>query len=166
MSQGAALTVFFIGVLVLIGWLLDLPTLKSVLPSLASMKVNTAFAFILSGASLYLLTEKNQKRFRHIARALAFDPKILILDEATSSVDTETELLIRDALDQLMAGRTAIVIAHRLSTVEKSDRIVVLHKGEVREVGRHAELLAKKGIYYRLYLLQYKNVLPKEKIPA
>ena len=107
-----------------------------------------------------------QKQLLSFARALAFDPKILILDEATSSVDTETELLIRDALDQLMAGRTAIVIAHRLSTVEKSDRIVVLHKGEVREVGRHAELLAKKGIYYRLYLLQYKNVLPKEKIPA
>ncbi|MGH8004295.1 MAG: ABC transporter ATP-binding protein, partial [Limisphaerales bacterium] len=107
-----------------------------------------------------------QKQLLSFARALAFDPRILILDEATSSVDTETELLIRDALDKLLAGRTAIVIAHRLSTVEKSDRIVVLHKGEIREVGTHAELLARKGIYYRLYLLQYKNVLDKEKIPV
>ncbi|MCI0329792.1 MAG: ABC transporter ATP-binding protein/permease [candidate division Zixibacteria bacterium] len=107
-----------------------------------------------------------QKQLLSFARALAFDPKILILDEATSSVDTETELLIRDALEKLMAGRTAIVIAHRLSTVEKSDRILVLHKGEVREAGTHAELLAKKGIYHRLYLLQYKNVLPSAKIPA
>lgn len=107
-----------------------------------------------------------QKQLLSFARALAFDPKILILDEATSSVDTETELLIRDALDKLMAGRTSVIIAHRLSTVEKSDRIVVLHKGEIREVGSHSELLAQKGIYYRLYLLQYKNVMSKEKISA
>ncbi len=107
-----------------------------------------------------------QKQLLSFARALAFDPRILILDEATSSVDTETELLIRDALDKLLAGRTSLVIAHRLSTVEKSDRIVVLHKGEIREVGTHAELLAERGIYYRLYLLQYKNVLDKEKISA
>ena len=107
-----------------------------------------------------------QKQLLSFARALAFDPRILILDEATSSVDTETELLIRDALDKLLAGRTSLVIAHRLSTVEKSDRIVVLHKGEIRESGTHAELLAQKGIYYRLYLLQYKNVLDKEKISA
>ncbi len=107
-----------------------------------------------------------QKQLLSFARALAFDPKILILDEATSSVDTETELLIRDALEKLLAGRTSLVIAHRLSTVEKSDRIVVLHKGEIREMGTHAELLAQRGIYYRLYLLQYKNVTDKEKIRA
>ncbi|MCI0405110.1 MAG: ABC transporter ATP-binding protein/permease [candidate division Zixibacteria bacterium] len=107
-----------------------------------------------------------QKQLLSFARALAFDPKILILDEATSSVDTETELLIRDALEKLLAGRTSLVIAHRLSTVEKSDRIVVLHKGEIREAGTHAELLAKRGIYYRLYLLQYKNGPERKKSPA
>jgi len=107
-----------------------------------------------------------QKQLLSFARALAFDPKILILDEATSSVDTETELLIRDALDQLLTGRTSLVIAHRLSTVEKSDRIVVLHKGEIREVGTHAELLSRRGIYYRLYLLQYKNGPDQAKLPA
>jgi len=107
-----------------------------------------------------------QKQLLSFARALAFDPKILILDEATSSVDTETELLIRDALEKLLAGRTSLVIAHRLSTVEKSDRIIVLHKGEIRETGTHAELLAQRGIYYRLYLLQYKNVGNQVKTPA
>jgi len=107
-----------------------------------------------------------QKQLLSFARALAFDPKILILDEATTSVDTETELLIRDALDKLLAGRTSLVIAHRLSTVEKSDRIIVLHKGEIREMGTHSELLAKRGIYYRLYLLQYKKVMTNEKISA
>ncbi len=107
-----------------------------------------------------------QKQLLSFARALAFDPKILILDEATSSVDTETEILIRDALEKLLAGRTSLVIAHRLSTVEKSDRIVVLHKGEIREVGTHAELLAKRGIYYRLYLLQYKNAPEQVKLPV
>jgi ATP-binding cassette subfamily B protein len=107
-----------------------------------------------------------QKQLLSFARALAFDPKILILDEATSSVDTETELLIRDALEKLLAGRTSLVIAHRLSTVEKSDRIIVLHKGEIRETGTHAELLAQRGIYYRLYLLQYKNAANQVKTPA
>jgi ATP-binding cassette subfamily B protein len=107
-----------------------------------------------------------QKQLLSFARALAFDPKILILDEATSSVDTETEFLIRDALEKLLAGRTSLVIAHRLSTVEKSDRIIVLHKGEIRETGTHAELLAQRGIYYRLYLLQYKNAVNQVKTPA
>jgi ATP-binding cassette subfamily B protein len=91
------------------------------------------------------------------ARALVRDPSILILDEATSSVDTDTELLVREALEQLLAGRTSIIIAHRLSTVQGADRIVVLHKGRVREVGSHQELLAARGIYYRLYQLQYKD---------
>ena len=98
-----------------------------------------------------------QKQLIAFARALAFDPRILILDEATSSIDTETEQLIQKALDRLLEGRTSIVIAHRLSTVQKADRILVLHKGEVRELGTHQELLALRGIYYRLYLLQYKD---------
>ena len=98
-----------------------------------------------------------QKQLIAFARALAFDPSILILDEATSSIDTETEQLIQMALDRLLTGRTSIVIAHRLSTIQKADRILVLHKGEVREYGTHQELLALRGIYYRLYLLQYKD---------
>lgn len=98
-----------------------------------------------------------QKQLIAFARALAFDPSILILDEATSSIDTETEQLIQRALDRLLEGRTSVVIAHRLSTIQKADRILVLHKGEVREYGTHQELLALRGIYYRLYLLQYKD---------
>jgi ATP-binding cassette subfamily B multidrug efflux pump len=98
-----------------------------------------------------------QKQLLSFARALAFDPRILILDEATSSVDTETELLIRDALHVLMAGRTTLAIAHRLSTIQDMDKILVLHKGEVREIGTHQALLALRGIYYRLYQLQYKD---------
>jgi len=98
-----------------------------------------------------------QKQLIAFARALAFDPKILILDEATSSIDTETEQLIQQALDRLLVGRTNLVIAHRLSTVQKADRILVLHKGEVREIGTHQELLAQRGIYYRLYQLQFKD---------
>jgi ATP-binding cassette, subfamily B, multidrug efflux pump len=98
-----------------------------------------------------------QKQLIAFARALAFDPKILILDEATSSIDTETEQLIQQALERLLVGRTSIVIAHRLSTVQRADRILVLHRGEVREQGTHQELLALRGIYYRLYLLQYKE---------
>jgi len=96
-----------------------------------------------------------EKQLLSFARALAFDPRILVLDEATSSVDTETELLIQDALHHLMEGRTSIVIAHRLSTIQDVDRIVVLHKGVVREMGSHQELLAMNGIYSRLYQLQY-----------
>ncbi len=96
-----------------------------------------------------------QKQLLSFARALAFDPRILILDEATSSVDTETELLIRDALNTLMAGRTTIAIAHRLSTIQDMDKILVLHKGVLREVGTHQELLAARGIYFKLFELQY-----------
>ena len=98
-----------------------------------------------------------QKQLVSFARALASDPDILILDEATSSVDTETELLIQDALARLMANRTSIVIAHRLSTIQNADKIIVMHRGEIREMGSHNELLQKRGIYYRLYQLQYKG---------
>ncbi len=98
-----------------------------------------------------------QKQLLSFARALAFDPRVLILDEATSSVDTETELLIRDALRVLMEGRTTIAIAHRLSTIQDMDRILVMHKGQLREAGTHQELLAQRGIYHRLYQLQFKD---------
>jgi ATP-binding cassette subfamily B protein len=98
-----------------------------------------------------------QKQLLSFARALAFNPRILVLDEATSSVDTETELLIRDALNVLMAGRTTIAIAHRLSTIQDMDQILVLHKGQLREAGRHQDLLAQRGIYYKLYQLQYRD---------
>jgi ATP-binding cassette subfamily B protein len=98
-----------------------------------------------------------QKQLLSFARALAFDPRVLILDEATSSVDTETELLIRDALKVIMAGRTTLAIAHRLSTIQDMDRILVLHKGELRESGTHQELLRRRGIYHRLYQLQFKE---------
>ena len=96
-----------------------------------------------------------QRQLLSFARALAYAPTILVLDEATSSVDSETELLIQDALRRLMAGRTSLVIAHRLSTIEDADRILVLHGGELRESGSHAELLRQRGLYYRLYQLQY-----------
>ena len=96
-----------------------------------------------------------QRQLLSFARALAFDPRILILDEATSNIDTETEHLIQEALVRLMEGRTSIVIAHRLSTIQHADKILVMHKGKIREVGSHQELLAKRGYYYRLYQLQY-----------
>jgi ATP-binding cassette subfamily B multidrug efflux pump len=98
-----------------------------------------------------------QRQLISFARALAHNPKFLILDEATSSVDTKTELMIRAALDRLLEGRTALVIAHRLSTIQHADRILVFHKGRLREEGSHQELLVKRGIYYRLYQLQYKD---------
>jgi len=98
-----------------------------------------------------------QKQLISFARALAYNPKILILDEATSSIDTESEHLIKKAIEKLLVGRTAIVIAHRLSTIQNADKIIVLHKGEIRETGNHQQLLAKKGIYYKLYQLQYKD---------
>jgi len=98
-----------------------------------------------------------QKQLISFARALAHDPKILILDEATSSVDTETEFRVRDALGRMVEGRTSLIIAHRLSTVQRADKIIVMHKGQVREMGTHQELLANRGIYYKLYQLQYKD---------
>jgi ATP-binding cassette subfamily B multidrug efflux pump len=98
-----------------------------------------------------------QRQLINFARALAHNPRFLILDEATSSVDTKTEIQIREALDRLLSGRTALVIAHRLSTIQHADRILVFHKGRLREQGAHQELLAQRGIYYRLYQLQYKE---------
>jgi len=98
-----------------------------------------------------------QRQLLALARVLVFEPEILVLDEATSSVDTETELLIQDALEKIMRERTCLVIAHRLSTIRNADRIIVLHRGEVREIGSHAELLERRGIYYRLYQLQYQQ---------
>jgi len=98
-----------------------------------------------------------QKQLISFARALAHEPKILILDEATSSVDTETEFKVRDALSRMVEGRTSLIIAHRLSTVQRADKIVVMHKGQLREMGTHQELLAQRGIYFKLYQLQYKD---------
>ena len=98
-----------------------------------------------------------QKQLLSFARALAVDPKILILDEATSSVDTETEIMIQKAIQRILKGRTSIVIAHRLSTVQRADKIIVMHKGKIREIGKHQDLLALQGIYYRLYQLQYQD---------
>jgi ATP-binding cassette subfamily B protein len=98
-----------------------------------------------------------QKQLISFARALAHDPKILILDEATSSVDTETEFRVRDALNRMVEGRTSLIIAHRLSTVQRADKIIVMHKGQVREMGTHQQLLAQRGIYFKLYQLQYKD---------
>jgi ATP-binding cassette, subfamily B, multidrug efflux pump len=98
-----------------------------------------------------------QKQLISFARALAHDPRILILDEATSSVDTDTEFRVREALSRMVEGRTSIIIAHRLSTVQRADKIIVMHKGRVREVGSHQQLLAQRGIYWKLYQLQYKD---------
>jgi ATP-binding cassette subfamily B protein len=96
-----------------------------------------------------------QKQLLSFARALAFDPAVLLLDEATSSIDTATEALIEDALHVVMAGRTVVAIAHRLSTIQDMDRILVLSKGELRESGTHQELLGERGLYFRLYQLQF-----------
>jgi ATP-binding cassette subfamily B protein len=98
-----------------------------------------------------------QKQLISFARALAHDPEILILDEATSSVDTDTELRVRNALGRMIKDRTSIIIAHRLSTIQRANRIIVMHKGEIRESGTHQELLAQRGLYWRLYQLQYKE---------
>lgn len=98
-----------------------------------------------------------QRQLIAFARALAYDPAILILDEATANIDTETEMLIQDALPRLLAGRTSLVVAHRLSTIQDADKIIVLHRGKIREQGTHQELLAEKGLYHNLFLLQYKE---------
>lgn len=98
-----------------------------------------------------------QRQLLSFARALAYDPSILILDEATSNIDTETETLIQDAISKVIKGRTTIVVAHRLSTIKNCDKIIVLHKGRIKEVGSHDELLQNKGMYHKLYSLQYKE---------
>jgi ATP-binding cassette subfamily B multidrug efflux pump len=98
-----------------------------------------------------------QKQLINFARALAHDPRVLVLDEATSSVDTDTEMRVRSALERMVRGRTSVIIAHRLSTVQQADRILVMHKGVLREFGTHQELLAQRGIYWKLYQLQYKD---------
>jgi len=98
-----------------------------------------------------------QKQLISFARALAHDPQLLILDEATSSVDTETEFRVRDALSRMVEGRTSVIVAHRLSTIQRADKILVMHKGKLREMGSHQELLAQRGIYWKLYQLQYKD---------
>ncbi len=108
-----------------------------------------------------------QKQLINFARALAHNPRILILDEATSSVDTETELRVRSALTRLVTGRTSVVVAHRLSTIQTADRILVMHKGQLREIGTHQELLAQRGLYWKLYRLQYKDQeIPVAPMPA
>lgn len=119
----------------------------------ASLQNGMATEVTERGATLSV----GQRQLISFARALAHNPRFLILDEATSSVDTQTESLIRQALDRLLSGRTALVIAHRLSTIQHADRILVFHKGRLREEGSHQELLARRGIYYRLYQLQYKD---------
>ena len=98
-----------------------------------------------------------QRQLLSFARTLAFSPSVLILDEATANIDTETEALIQDALGKLMEGRTTIIVAHRLSTIQNCDKIIVMHKGQIREEGTHQELLARGGMYYKLYKLQYEH---------
>src|SRR5262249_23681632 len=114
------------------------------------------------GASL----SGGQRQLIAFARALAADPDVLVLDEATASIDPQTESLIQSALQRLMQGRTSLVIAHRLSTVQDAQRIVVLHRGQVRETGTHAELIARRGIYYRLHQLQYFGARPASRSPS
>ena len=104
-----------------------------------------------------LLSVSDKSGLVEFARVLAADPEILVLDEATASIDTETELLIQDALRQLTRGRTSILIAHRLQTIQEANRVLVLHDGQVEELGTHEELLAAKGLYHTLHSLQFQN---------
>ncbi|MBN1541815.1 ABC transporter ATP-binding protein, partial [candidate division KSB1 bacterium] len=129
---------------------------------IARMKDGYQSELLENGSNLSV----GQKQLLSFARALVFDPRILILDEATSSVDTETEFLIRDAINKLMDGRTSLIIAHRLSTIQSVDRIIVLHKGKIREIGKHEELLAKRGIYHRLYQLQYAGEISTDSVQS
>ena len=128
-------------------------------PFIMRMAAGYASAVAERGSTLSV----GQKQLLSFARALAYDPRVLVLDEATSSVDTDTELIIRDALHVLMAQRTTIAIAHRLSTIQDMDKILVLHKGQLREAGSHQELLAQRGIYFKLFELQYRTGAESEK---
>ena len=100
-----------------------------------------------------------QRQLISFARVIAYDPDVFVLDEATSNIDTETELLIQDALNRILENKTSIVIAHRLSTIKHCDRIIVMRQGEIIEQGKHDSLIAEQGTYYRLYKLQYENIL-------
>ena len=100
-----------------------------------------------------------QRQLLSFIRAMVYDPKILVLDEATSSVDHETEVMIQNAIEKMMKNRTSIVIAHRLSTIQKADKIIVLDKGEIKEKGRHEQLLSQDGYYAHLHRMQYKEVV-------
>ncbi|MDK2985798.1 MAG: ATP-binding cassette, subfamily multidrug efflux pump [Clostridia bacterium] len=141
---------------------LDSPEISEEKAKKAARYVNAEeFIKKLPGGYNYEVKERGatlsagQRQLIAFARALAFDPKVLILDEATASIDTQSEILIQDALNKLTAYRTTIVIAHRLSTIKNADKIIVLHKGRIKEMGTHHELLAERGMYYRLYKLQW-----------
>ena len=116
---------------------------------------NYDFNVMERGATL----STGQRQLLSFARALLYNPSILILDEATSSIDAESELLIQNAIDKVIKGRTSIIIAHRLSTIKKADKIIVLERGEIKEMGRHAELINKKGHYFELYQKQFSSEL-------
>ena len=140
------------------------PQITHELVTRAAQGVNAdGFITALSDGYAHAVAERGasfssgQRQLLAFARALAAEPDILVLDEATANIDTETEMLIQEALVKLMRDRTSIVVAHRLSTIRKADKILVLHHGRVREQGRHEELLEMGGIYYRLHQLQYKG---------
>ena len=130
------------------------------MPTSSSESCPTATTRCLSERGQNL--SQGQRQLLAFARVLAADPEILVLDEATASIDTETELLIQDALRKLTAGRTSILIAHRLQTIQEADRVLVLHHGRVEELGTHEELLARRGLYYTLHTLQFQAVTDAE----
>ncbi|MFT6055650.1 MAG: ATP-binding cassette subfamily B protein, partial [Roseivirga sp.] len=142
-------------------------------PNISDQKIREAAKLVgaekfierLPGAYEYNVMERGstlsvgQRQLISFVRAMVYDPQIIVLDEATSSVDTETEEMIQNAIEKLMKGRTSIVIAHRLSTIQNADRIIVLDKGEIKEIGSHQELLDKNGFYANLYKMQYKEIV-------
>ena len=144
---------------------LGAPVNKSKVHEAAELVGAIKFIEKLPGGFEYNVMERGatlsvgQRQLISFVRAVVYDPKIIVLDEATSSVDTETEEMIQEAIDRLMEGRTSIVIAHRLSTIQKASNIIVLDKGEIKEQGRHAELLNKNGYYTQLHKMQYKDAI-------